>query len=54
VIIKSRSEYLKKKNDMAMNQAKERQEINNIVENELKKSTSASLIKSKKAKSRHD
>ncbi len=54
MIIKSRSEYLKKKNDMAMNQAKERQEINNIVENELKKSTSASLIKSKKAKSRHD
>lgn len=37
-IIKSRSEYLKKKNEMARNMAKERYEINNIVENELKKS----------------
>jgi DNA-directed RNA polymerase subunit L len=36
-IIKSRSEYLKKKNEMALNMAKERYEINNMLENELKR-----------------
>lgn len=37
-----------------MSQAKERQEINMIVENEIKKSNSTAVLRSGKAKKRHD
>lgn len=49
-IIKSRSEYLKKKNDLALNLAKERFEINNLLENEAKKGKNQSSQKTLKAK----
>lgn len=39
-IIKSRSEYLRKKNDLALTMAKERYEINNLLENEMRRNKS--------------
>lgn len=41
-IIKSRSEYLKKKNELALNMAKERYEINNLLVNDIKRSKNQS------------
>ncbi|CDW75589.1 UNKNOWN [Stylonychia lemnae] len=53
-IIKSRSEYLKKKNEMALNMAKERYEMNNMLESEMKRSKNQTVQKSLKAKILHD
>eukprot|EP00347_Sterkiella_histriomuscorum_P020629 403337071 len=53
-IIKSRSEYLKKKNELALNMAKERYEINNILESEQKRTKTQTSQKTQKAKILHD